>query len=241
MRYHHLTEAHGTDMIGQTRRQRRPSPQRCWLWLGLALLAAGCGHVTMQPTLSSSVSIEALEELGEIRRAPAHVTIFIDPELRDLNFQLTHGPVDYQVPVGRVIATKLVKLASYQFSEVSIVRQRPDTATLPLHVGLQGEQPGLTTDVERRGLTIMVDVRTKVDLRLRAVLGDRGTSIWVGASRITEEIQTGVLEQTGGAAADLSRAISETVDRATDRVVADLMRQVRRSESLRQYLEAKRT
>jgi hypothetical protein len=113
-----------------------------------------------------------LEELGEIRRAPAYVTIFIYPELRDLNFQLTHGPVIYQVPVGRVIAAKLVKLASYQFSEVSIVRQRPDRATL-LHMGLQGEQPGLTTDVARRGLTVMVDVRTKIDLRLRAAMGAR--------------------------------------------------------------------
>jgi hypothetical protein len=241
MRHHQPIEVHRMDMVGWTGRQRRPSPPRRWLCLSLALLAGGCGHVTMQPTLSSSVSIEALEELGEIRRAPAHVTIFIDPELRDLNFQLTHGPVDYQVPVGRVIAAKLVTLASYQFSEVSIVRQRPDAATLLLHVGLQGEQPGLTTDVERRGLTVMVDVRTKIDLRLRAALGDGGRPIWVGASRITEEIQTGVLEQTGSAAADLSRAISETVDRATDRVVADLMRQVRRSESLRQYLEAKRT
>jgi hypothetical protein len=40
---------------------------------------------------------------------------------------------------------------------------------------------------------------------------------------------------------DLSRAISETVDRATDRLMADLMRQVRRSDSLRQYLEEKRS
>jgi hypothetical protein len=227
-------------MLSRTRRPRQPYRHHCWLWLGLALLVVGCGQVMMQPTLSSSVSIEALEELGEIRRAPAHVTIFIEPELRDLSFQLTHGPAIYQVPVGRVIAAKLVKLASYQFSEVSIVRQRPEAATLLLHVGLQGEQPGLTTDVERRGLTVMVDVRTKIDLRLRAALTDGGTPIWVGASRITEEIQTGVLEQTGGAAADLSRAISETVDRATDRVVADLMRQMRRSESLRQYLEGQR-
>jgi hypothetical protein len=48
------------------------------------------------------------------------------------------------------------------------------------------------------------------------------------------------LEQTGDTAADFSRVISETVDCATDRVVTDLMRQVRRSENLLQYLEGKR-
>jgi hypothetical protein len=41
------------------------------------------------------------------------VTIFIQPELRNLTFQLEQGPAIYQVPVGRVIAAKLVKLASY--------------------------------------------------------------------------------------------------------------------------------
>jgi hypothetical protein len=87
----------------------------------------------------------------------------------------------------------------------------------------------------------MVDVRTKIDLRLRAALTDQGAPIWGGASRITDEIQTGALEQSGGAVVDLSRAISQTVDRATDRLVADLMRQVRRSDSLRLYLEEKRS
>jgi hypothetical protein len=87
----------------------------------------------------------------------------------------------------------------------------------------------------------MVDVRTKIDLRLWAALTNQGAPIWVGAPRITDEIQTGALEQSGRAVVDLSRAINETVDRATDRLMADLMRQVRRSDSLRQYLEEKRS
>ena len=95
--------------------------------------------------------------------------------------------------------------------------------------------------MDRRGLTVMVDVRTKIDLRLRAALTDQGAPIWVGDPRIIDEIQTGALEQSGGAVVDLSRAITETVDRATDRLMADLMRQVRRSDSLRQYLEEKRS
>jgi hypothetical protein len=169
------------------------------------------------------------------------VTIFIQPELRNLTFQLEQGPAVYQVPVGRVIAAKLVKLASYQFSKVSLITERSSASGLLLDVGLQQEQRGLTADVDRRGLTVMVDVRTKIDLRLRAALTDQGAPIWVGAPRITDEIQTGALEQSGGAVVDLSRAISETVDRATDRLMADLMRQVRRSDSLRQYLEEKRS
>jgi hypothetical protein len=71
-----------------------------WLCLIVVILWVGCGRITMQTILSPSLSIEAFEELGQIRRAPVHVTIFIQPELRNLTFQLEQGPAIYQVPVG---------------------------------------------------------------------------------------------------------------------------------------------
>jgi hypothetical protein len=190
------------------------------------------------------VAIEALEELREIRRAPVHVGILIDPKLRDLMFHVERsvgmvGQVAYNIAAGKVIAAKVIKLASYQFEEITIVHDRNAAPPLLLSVGLQQEQPGLTVDVSRRGVTEMYDVKTNVDLRLRATLQDQGEQIWVGTARVTEEIRTGGLES--GGAIDVSRAISESVDRATDRLVANLMRQVRRSESLKRYMEEKRT
>ena len=71
-----------------------------WLCLIVVILWVGCGRITMQKILSPSLSIEAFKELGQIRRAPVHVTIFIQPELRNLRFQLEQGPAIYQVPVG---------------------------------------------------------------------------------------------------------------------------------------------
>ncbi|GIX46090.1 MAG: hypothetical protein KatS3mg131_0301 [Candidatus Tectimicrobiota bacterium] len=213
------------------------------LTVSLALLTA-CGQVTVQPTLSSSVAIEALEELGEIRRAPVHVGILIDQKLRDLVFRVERpvgvvGQAVYNVAAGRAIAAKLIKLASYQFEEISLVQDRQNAPPLLLTVGLQQEQPGLTVDVARRGITALYDVKTKIDLRLRATLHNRGEQIWVGTARVTEELQTGGLEGSGGAI-DISRGISESIDRATDRLVANLMRQVRRSASLKKYLEEQR-
>jgi hypothetical protein len=194
----------------------------------------------MQPLLSPSVSIEALEELGEIRRVPSRVGILIEPELRNLTFQIEQRAAIYHLPVGRVIAAKLVKLATYMFNEISVLKKAPETPMLLMRVALQGEQPGLSTDVERRGLTIMVDVTAKIDLRLRASLADGADTIWVGASRVTQEIQSGVFEHGGLHTPDISRPLSEAIDKATDLLVADLMSQVRRSDSLRQYLEARR-
>ena len=39
-----------------------------WLCLITVILGVGCGRITMQPILSSSLSIEPFEELGQIRR-----------------------------------------------------------------------------------------------------------------------------------------------------------------------------
>jgi hypothetical protein len=164
------------------------------LCLIVVILWVGYGRITMQTILSPSLSIEAFEELGKIRRAPVHVTIFIQPELRNLTFQLEQGPAIYQVLVGWVIAAKLVKLASYQFNEVSLITERSAASGLLLDVGLQQEEPGLPADVDRRGLTVMVDVCTKIDLCLRAALTDQGVPIWIGAPRVTDEIQTGAIE-----------------------------------------------
>lgn len=207
------------------------------LWI-LPFFVASCGKVTMQPTLSSSVGFEAFEQLGHIQRAPVHVAVLIDPKLRDLVFHLEHGPAIYNIEAGRAMAAKIIKLASYMFDEVSIVSKRDEASPLLLNVGLQQEQPGMSVDVSQRIFTAMSDISTKVDFRLRAALTEHGETIWVGTARVTDEVKTGGLTGQGGI--DLSRAISETVDRATDRLVADLMRQVRRSESLKKYLEGQR-
>lgn len=207
---------------------------RTWWLAFLLLFVSSCGKVTMQPALSSSVGFDAFQELGHIRRAPVHVAILIDQKLLDLVFHLEHGSAKYNAEAGKAIAAKVVKLASYLFDEVSIVKKRDAAAPLLLHVGLQSEQPGLAVDVSKRFLSSMYDVSTKIDIRIRASLADRTGTIWVGAARVTDELQTGALEASGGI--DISRAISETLDRSTDRLVADLMRQVRRSESLARYL-----
>jgi hypothetical protein len=212
--------------------------------IAITLAVTSCGQVVVQPTLSNSVGYEALQELGDLRRAPVHVGVLIEPDLRDLMFSIEReigagSQVLYKIPVGRAIAAKVVKLAGYQFSDVSVLAGRENAPPLLLHVSSQKEQPALDVDVSRRGLSVLYDVSSRVDLRLRASLSDASGPIWVGTARVTDEIKSGGLEGSG-AAIDISRALAETVDRATDRLVADLMRQVRRSSGLRQYLEARR-
>lgn len=210
----------------------------------MATLLAGCGTVNVQPPLSSSLGWEALQAVGDFRRAPVHVGILVDPGVRDLVFEVTQsggaGQAVYTIRAGQAIAAKIVKLALHQFEGVSLVERRDDAPPLLLQVTLQQEQPAYSLDVQTRGN--IYEVTTRVDVRLRASLADRGALIWVGTARVTDELRTGGVKGSGlgNAVVDISRAISETTDIVTDRLVAELMRQARRSEGLRKYLEAQR-
>lgn len=211
--------------------------------LGILYFLSGCGQVSVKPTLSSSVGYEALEQLGEIKRVPLHVGIYINPRVRELHFNVEQavgavGQTIYTVPAGKVVAAKLIKLATYQYDQISILKDTSNWNGLLLDVDLQKEQPEFVVSTSRRGLTVMYDFTAKVDFRLKASPADAGERVWVGAARVTDEFQTGGLENTGGMI-DMSRGISEVVDRVTDQIVADLMNQVRRSESLKNYLKGK--
>jgi hypothetical protein len=211
----------------------------------MTVLLAGCGTVTVQPPLNSSLGWEALRAVGDFRKAPVHVGIFIDPGVRDLAFEATQsggpaGQAVYTIRAGQAIAAKVVKLALLTFEGVSLVERREDAPPLLLQVTLQQEQPTYTLDVQTRGN--LYEVVARADVRLRASLADRGDTIWVGTARVTDELRTGGVKGSGlgNEVVDISRAISETTDIVTDRLVADLMRQARRSDGLRRYLEAQR-
>jgi hypothetical protein len=72
------TRWHGLHRLGGER----------WLCLIMVILRVGCGWISVQPILSSSLSIEAFEELGQIRRAPVDMTIFIQPDFLDARYPM---------------------------------------------------------------------------------------------------------------------------------------------------------
>lgn len=210
-------------------------------WLAMLIFLTGCArHVTIRPPVSTSLGYVVFQELGEIYRAPLHVGLLIDKQLQDLTTHHSGGLGTVEVPIGQILAAKLIKLVSYKFERITLVTNRSNAPPLLLHIGLQGENPSVGVDIDMSasltGVTTF-DVIAKIDLRLRATLTDNEQTVWVGAARLVEEMKSGGVAY---GAMDGATQASDITNRVTDLLVSRLAQQMRRSESLRRFLENKR-
>lgn len=205
---------------------------------GFLILLTGCvRHVTIRPPVSTSLGYEVFQELGEIYRAPLHVGLLIDKNLQELTIHHSEALGTAEVPIGQILAAKLIQLFSYKFERITLVTDHSNAPPLLLHIGLQGEDPSVGIDIDMStGLSgaSTFDVIAKIDLRLRATLTDSEQTVWVGAARLVEEMKSGGVAY---GAFDGATQASDITNRVTDLLVSKLAQQMRRSESLKTFLE----
>lgn len=205
----------------------------------ILIFFTGCAarNVTIRPPVTTSLGYVVFQELGEINRAPLHVGLFIDKKLQDLTIHHSEGLGTAEIPIGHVLAVKLIKLFSYKFERITLVTNRSKAPPLLLHVGLQGENPSVGIDIDIStgfsGVSTF-DVIAKIDLRLRATLTDSEQTVWVGTARLVEEMKSGGVAY---GAFDGATQASDLTNRVTDLLLSKLAQQMRRSESLKAFLE----
>jgi len=213
------------------------------LALGALLLAlSGCGPrpTTVRPPVSTSLGYVVFQELGAINRAPVHIGLLIDKQLQGLMFNRSGQIGTTEIPLGQILAAKLIQVASYRFDRITLVENADNAPPLLLYIGLQGGEQSVGVEINVStglGGASTFDVIAKMDLNLRATFTDHGQTIWVGAPRLVEEMKS------GGAMYGLSDAGTQASDithRVTDLLVAQFAQQMRRSESLQHYLEGQR-
>jgi hypothetical protein len=200
----------------------------------------GCAkHVTVHPPVNTSLGYPVFEALGEINRAPLHIGLFLEPKLKEEKIRITRELGTAEIAIGEVISSKVIQALSYRFERISLVTDPKNAPPLLITIGLEGEGPAIGVDINQYphlGGGATFEVVAKVDARLRANLSDNGQSVWVGHARMTQEMLS------GGAAYGViegSTQAAELTNRLSDLLVADLMLQMRRSEELKKFLEAK--
>ncbi len=208
------------------------------LLLAILLFITGCArHVTIRPPVTTSLGYVVFQELGEINRAPLHVGLFIDKKIQELTIYHSESLGTAEIPIGQVLAVKLIKLFNYKFERITLVTNRSKAPPLLLHIGLQGENPSVGIDIDSStGISgaSTFDVIAKVDLRMRATLTYNEQTVWVGTARLVDEMKS------GGAAYgvfDGATQASDLTNRVTDLLLSKLAQQIRRSESLKAFLE----
>lgn len=148
-------------------------------------MIAGCGPrpVTVRPPVSTSLGYVVFQELGSINRAPVHIGLLIEKQLQDLTFNRSGQIGTTEIPLGQILAAKLIQVASYRFDRITLVDTPDNAPPLLLRIGLQGEKPSVGVEIDVStgfGGASTCDVIAKMDLNLRATLADQGQIIWVG-------------------------------------------------------------
>jgi len=218
---------------------------RLWSVLSLspllvALLACG-QHVTVRPAVSTSLGYPVFKAMGEIRRYPLHVGLFIDPKLEEENIRVTRELGTAEIAFGQIVAAKVMQALSYKFERLTFVTDPTMGPPLLLALSLEGENPAVGVDLNQYP-TVLTGAGTfeyvaKVDARLRITLSENGQQVWLGFARVVKEMTS------GGAAYGViegSSQASDITNRVTDELVADLMLQMQRSVELRKFLEEKK-
>ncbi len=172
---------------------------------------------------------------------PVHVGLLLDKKLTTETIRISRELGTVEVAFGEIISAKLIQALSYRFERITLITNPENAPPLLIHVALEGEKPAVGVDVEQYPVALTgaatFDVIAKVDARLRATLTENGQTVWIGHARVVEEMRS------GGAAYGVyegSTQASDITNRVTDRLVADLMLQMRKSSALKKFLEEKK-
>jgi len=143
-----------------------------------------------------------------------------------------------EIAFGEIVSAKLIQALSYKFDQIALVSGMENAPQMLLTIELEGEGPAVGVDIRQYPVALTgggtFEVVAKVDARLRATFTYNGQTVWVGHGRVVEELES------GGAAYGViegSTQAAELTNRVTDRLVADLMVQMRRSVELKKVLE----
>ncbi|HWP56693.1 MAG TPA: hypothetical protein VNL14_02265 [Candidatus Acidoferrales bacterium] len=210
--------------------------------VGCFFVLAGCAkHVTVRPPVTTSLGYRVFKALGEIHRYPFHVGVLIDPKLEEETIRVTRDLGTAEIPFGQVVSAKVLQLLIYKFERLTLVTDINKAPPLVLAIALEGDKPSVGVDINEHPTFISAastfDVVAKVDVRLRLTLTENGQQVWVGHARTVGEAVS------GGAAYGVMEGSSQATDitnRVTDELVADLARQMQRSEELRKFFEGKK-
>jgi hypothetical protein len=207
----------------------------------ISLLACG-QHVTVRPAVSTSLGYPVFKAMGEIRRYPLHVGLFIDPKLEEESIRVTRELGTAEIAFGQIVAAKVIQALSYKFERLTFVTDPTNAPPLLLALSLEGENPAVGVDLNKYPIGLSnagtFEYVAKVDARLRITLSENGQQVWLGFARVVKEMTS------GGAAYGViegSSQASDITNRVTDELVADLMLQMQRSVELRNFLEGKKT
>lgn len=199
------------------------------------LLVVGCTSIQTS-SLSTSLGLPALENMGELYQRRASIGVYIEPKIRDLMLRGEYRYTIFEFRAGQAFAAKLLKALSYQFNRVVILKNLQSKPEPPVDAVMTVALQDADMSFEINPGFAVITTSSFARLAIRAELRDQqGTVVWVGTARSEgqgEGQARGQLTEQ-----EAARQIALGVESAIDTTVADLVKQMTQSPNMRRYLQ----
>jgi hypothetical protein len=107
--------------------------------------------------------------MGEIRRYPLHVGLFIHPKLEAETISVTGDLGTAEIAFGQIVSAKVIQALSYKFERITFVANPAQAPSLLLSLAMEGENPSVGVDLNHYQVFMSqaatFDVVAKVDAR----------------------------------------------------------------------------
>ena len=212
------------------------SMKRYFILLFVMVFVSSC-TVTVTPRLDSSLGRDAFTNMGKIDLREAAIALYIEPKLSELKVNQEIKMGKFSFDIGNAFSVKLIKALSYTFRTIYFI-EKPnytgsDTVDAIMRISLHDVD--VSSDVKTGFWKVSTDSYTRLSIRAEIYDIEKKKTVWVGTTQAKE---TGAHEEWAQMTyQEAGRGFAESINKAIDRAIGELIKQMGKSSNLRLYLD----
>ncbi|MFQ5483416.1 MAG: hypothetical protein ACE5ER_11745, partial [Nitrospinaceae bacterium] len=178
------------------------------------------------------LGISAFENMKRVQLHDASVALFLDDKVRNLNVEREIRAGKYNFEVGKALSVKIIKALTYTFKTVQLIDKPtyrgPEKIDALMRVNLQDVD--LNLEVKSGFVSVSSESYSRFAIRAEIKDLESNETVWVGTTQAQtsgkhEEMSQMTYQEAG-------RGFAAGIDNAIDKVVGDLIHQMRKSTNL---------
>lgn len=205
------------------------------LLLFFAAIINSC-TVAVQPSLNSSLGMDAFENMKTIDLHDVDVALYLDSKLKNLEVKQKLKMGEFTFGIGKSFSVKFIKALSYSFRTIHLADKRNFTGEEPIDaiVRVTLEDVDMNMGVKTGFSTVAAETYTRLSIRAEIYDLTEKRVVWVGTTQANE---SGKHEEMGQMSyQEAGRGIASSVDTTVDKAIGNLINQMTKSSNLRKYV-----
>jgi hypothetical protein len=199
------------------------------------LLITGCSKVQVNPDLDASLGYEAFSSMKIINLRDIALGLYLSPKLVNATASQSIKMGQFDFAIGKALAVKLTKAMAYQFQEVHLLENTASKENVQALMRIELQDIDSKMDLKSGWSTVSAESYTRLAIRAELQDATTGKIMWIGTSQVN---QTGGINEKILTYQEAGRGFASGFDGAIDKAVGDLLRQMNKSQNLRNYFKA---